>query len=99
MPPRDSGASPERTRLAWRRTSLVLTVVAVLIARLGMHHRNIFITALAGLCWAGLLAVIQRRVRALSGPAPLRDTRLLLVMAAGSIAFGVMGAALVLRGH
>ncbi|WP_309246927.1 DUF202 domain-containing protein, partial [Streptomyces somaliensis] len=35
--PRDPGLQPERTRLAWRRTTLSCTVAAVLAARQTVH--------------------------------------------------------------
>lgn len=92
----DRGASPERTRLAWRRTSLVATVVAVLLVRSGLQHKNAVITAIAALCWVVLLAAIQRRVHALAEPSTLHSTRLLVVTAALCAAFGILGVVLVL---
>ena len=61
MPPPDS--SRERTRLSWRRTTLVATVVAILLARLALRDREgIGVLGIAALCWVGLLVVVQRRV-------------------------------------
>lgn len=65
MPPPDSAT--ERTRLSWRRTSLVATVVAILLVRLALHQgTGVGVVGIAALCWVGLLVVIQRRVNTLS---------------------------------
>lgn len=94
MPPDDS-AAPERTRLAWRRTTLTATAVAMLLARLALQHRYVVITALTGLCWVFLLVVIQRRIRGLKTPGrPQR--RLTMLTAAACLALGGLGVVVVL---
>ncbi|MGW6461042.1 DUF202 domain-containing protein [Streptomyces sp. NPDC055078] len=74
-PGRDPGLQPERTRLAWRRTTLAFTVVTVLAARLVVtgtgHAVTVVAVALSALVWLGFLWVAHRRVRALgAGPRP-----------------------------
>ncbi|OAH15708.1 DUF202 domain-containing protein [Streptomyces jeddahensis] len=74
---RDPGLQPERTRLAWRRTTLACTVAAVLAARTTLHGGptalGVVACALCFLAWLGFLAVAHRRIRALAQvtPAPL----------------------------
>jgi uncharacterized membrane protein YidH (DUF202 family) len=67
--PRDPGLQPERTLLAWRRTSLGLVANGVLLlasghgtsdVRLGL---GIVVTVLALSCWAAVTAVYRRGVR------------------------------------
>ncbi|MEV6411315.1 DUF202 domain-containing protein [Kribbella sp. NPDC051718] len=64
--PRDPGLQPERTLLAWRRTSLGLVANGVLLlasghgtsdVRLGL---GIVVTVLALSCWAAVTAVYRR---------------------------------------
>jgi hypothetical protein len=73
---RDPGLQPERTRLAWRRTTLSCTVVAVLAARQAIHQGTSAIAlaaaALSALVWVGFLVVAHRRSLALAGPRPRR---------------------------
>ncbi len=89
MPP---DSATERTRLSWRRTSLLATVVAVLLVRLAMHEgKGIGAVGVAALCWVGLLVVIQRRVNALDRPVG----RALVLTAAACVVFGVLGVVLV----
>ena len=71
---RDSGAQPERTRLAWRRTILTATVVAVLCVRqafaAGPTAHAALVTAGVGLVWVGLCVGTQLRVRTLARARP-----------------------------
>ncbi|MFE4173099.1 DUF202 domain-containing protein [Streptomyces sp. NPDC056909] len=73
-PVRDPGLQPERTRLAWRRTTLTCTVVAVLAARQAIHDGGTAATpaavAFIALVWLGFLATAHRRVRALATARP-----------------------------
>ncbi|MFE3638998.1 DUF202 domain-containing protein [Streptomyces sp. NPDC059168] len=67
---RDPGLQPERTRLAWRRTTLSAAVAAVLAVRTALRA-GAPATAIVGcaLCcalWLGFLWVAHHRIRALS---------------------------------
>ncbi|NEA19618.1 DUF202 domain-containing protein, partial [Streptomyces halstedii] len=65
-PPRDPGLQPERTRLAWRRTTLSCTVVALLavrqVVRGGADAAALTGLAAGLLAWLGFLRVAHRRV-------------------------------------
>ncbi|MFH9724925.1 DUF202 domain-containing protein [Streptomyces sp. NPDC017254] len=97
---RDPGLQPERTRLAWRRTTLSCTVVAVLAVKLAVSDdfTAVGVTglALSALVWIGFLAVAHRRIRSLSTarPGPLSHRGALLA-ALCTIALAVFGAALI----
>ncbi|HET6358559.1 DUF202 domain-containing protein [Streptomyces sp.] len=74
-PERDPGLQPERTRLAWRRTTLAFTVAAVLAARQvaggDLSTAGLVAVALSALVWLAFLRVAHWRVRALgAGPRP-----------------------------
>ncbi|MEU5218012.1 DUF202 domain-containing protein [Streptomyces sp. NPDC020807] len=97
---RDPGLQPERTRLAWRRTTLSCTVVTVLALKLTLDESvtavGVSAFALTALVWIAFLAVSHRRIRALdtARPAPLSHRGALL--AAGcTIALAVFGAAVI----
>lgn len=71
---RDPGASAERTRLAWRRTGLSATAVALLAVRPAFHPdagpATFLIAAAAMACWAALIAVAYRRSHGLKAWPP-----------------------------
>ncbi|KXK58446.1 hypothetical protein AWW66_29770 [Micromonospora rosaria] len=96
-PGRDPGLQPERTRLAWRRTALALTVVAVLALRLALAGEPF--GALVGLAvvgvWAVALRVCWRRGTG-SGPAPTGGPALAQA-ALTAVGLALAGLALVLH--
>ncbi|MDQ0579992.1 DUF202 domain-containing protein [Streptomyces rishiriensis] len=67
---RDPGLQPERTRLAWRRTTLASTVAAVLAAKAALHGGVSVVGLVAGaLCcglWLAFLLLAHHRIHALS---------------------------------
>ncbi|MEU7280612.1 DUF202 domain-containing protein [Streptomyces sp. NPDC045431] len=71
---RDPGLQPERTRLAWRRTTLSATVAAVLAAKQALHDDvtagGLVGAALSLLVWLAFLGVAHRRMRALDAVRP-----------------------------
>jgi lysylphosphatidylglycerol synthetase-like protein (DUF2156 family) len=69
-----SETQPERTRLAWRRSVLTATVVALLSVRYALHHGptpwGIALASLIALTWLTFLVGVQRRIRTMDGPSP-----------------------------
>ncbi|HET6534007.1 MAG TPA: DUF202 domain-containing protein [Actinoplanes sp.] len=65
----DSGAAAERTRLAWRRTGLSVTVVALLAVRPAVTDGDgatlILLAAATMVVWAMTIALIYRRTTGL----------------------------------
>ncbi|MFF6792671.1 uncharacterized membrane protein YidH (DUF202 family) [Streptomyces filamentosus] len=97
---RDPGLQPERTRLAWRRTTLSCTVVAVLAIKLAFMDETTAAgltgLALSALLWIGFLAVAHRRIRSLDTARPRVLSVRGAVLAAGcTVALAVCGAALI----
>ncbi|MEU9713582.1 DUF202 domain-containing protein [Streptomyces sp. NPDC047976] len=71
---RDAGLQPERTRLAWRRTTLACSVTAVLALRQALHGTGSRVelagVAVIALIWVAFLWVAHVRVRELAGARP-----------------------------
>lgn len=87
---RDPGLQPERTLLAWRRTTLTFTVVALLGARQAVQNEASSLShaaiALSALAWLGYLAVGRMRIRTVcETPAPRTLTPRTAATAAGCV--------------
>jgi uncharacterized membrane protein len=67
---RDPGLQPERTRLAWRRTTLSGTVAAVLAMKTALHGGvspgGVVVCALCFGLWLAFQLLAQRRIHALA---------------------------------
>ena len=89
------GASEERTRLAWRRTVLSATAVALLTVRAATRHRFtvsgglVIAAALVG--WLALLWLSQRRIDAMAHREPAGIGRTLPATALVVLALSVLG--------
>ncbi len=95
------GLAAERTQLAWTRTLLAGTVVAVLVLRVALHTGLTVVagigTGAALLGWSLLVVLARRRIAALHGtpPAPARREPLVMTLlvvgyAGLAIAFAVL---------
>lgn len=95
---RDPGLQPERTRLAWRRTMLAITAVALLTVRLSLSRgalgAGLAALALAG--WVGVVAVTYRRIAAMSRRPPDLAGRALLFAALATVGYAALGTLFVL---
>jgi uncharacterized membrane protein YidH (DUF202 family) len=95
---RDPGLQPERTRLAWRRTTLSCAVAAVLAGRQAVHRDlsgvGILGLALGALVWLAFLLVAQRRIRLMDAPRPpVLSAGAAAAVAGCTVALAVFGAA------
>ncbi|MEV4494224.1 DUF202 domain-containing protein [Micromonospora arborensis] len=95
---RDPGLQPERTRLAWRRTLLTVTVVAALAVRLASTGGTpgALIAGLTVLVWGALLMLCWPRG---TGTGPARTGgRTLPLVALGTVGLALLGVLTVTRG-
>ncbi|SDP49509.1 protein of unknown function [Streptomyces sp. cf386] len=99
-PVRDPGLQPERTRLAWRRTTLSGTVAAVLAMKTALHGGvsvpGMIACALCFGLWLAFLTLAHRRIHALAATAepPALPSRQATATALVTVALAVCGVAL-----
>ncbi|MFD9453252.1 DUF202 domain-containing protein [Streptomyces sp. NPDC059985] len=98
---RDAGLQPERTRLAWRRTTLACSVVAVLAVRQAMRGTGspteVVGAAVTVLIWVAFLWVAHRRMRELAAARPRGlAPRAALGVVACTVALAVFAIAVIL---
>ncbi|MER0478912.1 DUF202 domain-containing protein [Streptomyces sp. Edi2] len=104
-PDRDPGLQPERTRLAWRRTTLSATAMAVLAARQLLRNAapgpvEVVLAALTGLLWIAFVALAHRRMQAMvTGRPPGLSPRTALLLVGCTFGLALCGAVILLPGH
>ncbi|MFF8787488.1 DUF202 domain-containing protein [Streptomyces sp. NPDC015125] len=105
-PERDPGLQPERTRLAWRRTTLSATAMAALAARQLLRNAapgpvEVVLAALTGLLWIAFVALAHHRMRAMvTGRPPGLPPRTALLLVGCTLALALCGAVILVRpGH
>jgi uncharacterized membrane protein YidH (DUF202 family) len=100
---RDPAAQPERTRLAWRRTTLTCVAVALLAGRLALHARPsapgavVMVAVVLALAVGVFIELAHRRARMMHAARPAAISPRWVIAAAGcAVAIAVFGAVLVI---
>ncbi|MCF3175728.1 DUF202 domain-containing protein [Streptomyces sioyaensis] len=102
-PDRDPGLQPERTRLAWRRTTLSATATAVLAGRQLLGSRapgavEVVLTVLMGLFWLAFVTLAHRRMQAMTtGRPPGLPPRTALLLVGCTLAPALCGGVILVR--
>ncbi|QGN50353.1 DUF202 domain-containing protein [Micromonospora sp. WMMD558] len=93
----DPGLQPERTRLAWRRTALAMTVVMVLTVRLALPlgAAGVTLGGVAVLGWSAALLVCWWRVTVARRAAYSRAVPL---AALATVGYATLGVVVLIRG-
>jgi uncharacterized membrane protein YidH (DUF202 family) len=96
----DSGASAERTRLAWRRTGLSATAVGLLAVRPAFRPEAgvvaWLVAALAMAGWVAMIVLAYRRSFGLRRLPPRPGRRLIPVYALLAVALAILGGLVVM---
>lgn len=99
---RDPGRQPERTRLAWRRTTLAVTVVALLAVRLALlgptPTLRLLGTAAVLISWLAFLALSWYRITGMSPARPAAPGRVVPLTTLAVLGYAALGVALVALG-
>lgn len=102
-PDRDPGLQPERTRLAWRRTTLSATAMAVLAGRQLLGSRapgavEVVLVVVMGLLWLAFVTLAHGRMRAMAGGRPpALPPRTALLLVGCTLAPALCGGVLLMR--
>jgi hypothetical protein len=88
------GLQAERTRLAWRRTTLSATIVLLLAGSRavtgGARPLALVAIAVMALLWLAFLAIAHRRITAIGAGAPRAAPALVALLAAALALIGIL---------